>query len=139
MAEKKILDGNSIRKEYPLLSSQAARKLVYLDSAATSQKPKVVIDAITRFYSKENANVHRGIYALSAKATLDYEAARMKVARFSGAKTSEVVFTSGTTMSLNLVARSLLKNLKAGDEILLSLMEHHSNFVCWQQLAKERG
>jgi cysteine desulfurase / selenocysteine lyase len=113
--------------------------LVYLDSAATTQKPQVVIDRLVKYYQEENANVHRGIYTLSQISTMEYEKAHKIVADFIGAKFEEIVFTKGTTEGLNLLADSLGKTLQKGDEIVLTVMEHHSNLVPWQQLAKEKG
>jgi cysteine desulfurase / selenocysteine lyase len=114
-------------------------EVVYLDSSATSQKPKQVIEAINEFYEKSNANVHRGIYDLSVEATQMYDQSRRKVANFINAQFEEIIFTRGTTDGLNLLASSLGKNLVQGDEIVLTEMEHHSNLVPWQQLAKEKN
>jgi cysteine desulfurase / selenocysteine lyase len=136
------LDVESIRKEFPILETQAHGKpLVYLDSANTSQKPRQVVDRVVRFYETENANVHRGVYELSEKATAAYEAARASCARFIGApNTRSVVFTKGTTESINLVRYTWGRtNVRAGDEILLTEMEHHSNLIPWQLLAQEVG
>src|SRR6266550_4604011 len=115
--------------------------LVYLDSAATSQKPQTVIDAVSQFYSTQNANIHRGIYDLSQSATDHFENTRKKVADFIGAKdASEIIFTSGATEAINYVAFGWArKYLKKDDVIVLSEMEHHSNIVPWQQLEKEIG
>jgi len=135
------LNVRKIRTDFPILKRRMGGKpLVYLDSAATSQKPKPVIDAIRRFYSEYNANVHRSVHRLSEEATIAFEQSREKFARFIGAKTSkEIVFVRNATEALNLVvfgwARS---NLKPGDHVLLTEMEHHSNIVPWQILAKER-
>jgi cysteine desulfurase/selenocysteine lyase len=131
-----------VREEFPLLSQRMHGKpLVYLDSAATSQKPRVVLDALRRYYEETNANVHRGIYAIAEEATRQYEEARAKVAAFVGAsRPEEIVFTRGTTEAINLVASSWGRaNVGAGDEILLTEMEHHSNIVPWQLLAAEKG
>jgi cysteine desulfurase / selenocysteine lyase len=127
------------RADFPLLAAQPA--LHYLDSAATSQKPQVVLDAITAFYSTANANPHRGAYALSAAATDAYHDARATVARFLGAAdTDTLVFTRGTTESMNLVANAWGRvHVQAGDEIVITALEHHANFVPWQQLAKSSG
>ncbi|MCJ7801082.1 MAG: cysteine desulfurase [Candidatus Marinimicrobia bacterium] len=129
---------NKIRSDFPIF---ADKSLVYLDSAATTQKPQQVINSISDFYSTSYANVHRGIYDLSIKATEAYHSARLKVANF--INTSDwrsIVFTSGTTESINLVAYSWArKNLKNGDEILITEMEHHSNIVPWQLVAEETG
>ena len=127
-----------IKQDFPIFKNYP--KLVYLDNAATTQKPKAVIDAITKHYEKNNANIHRGIYKLSEQATEAYEAARIKVAKFIGAESPEqIIFTKNATEAINLVVYSFArKNLKAGDEILLTLMEHHSNIVPWQMAAKEK-
>jgi cysteine desulfurase/selenocysteine lyase len=130
------------KSEFPILSRAFYDKpLAYLDSAATSQKPQCVIDAISRYYSHGNANVHRGIYALSEEATKAYEAARKAVRSFINAqKSAEVIFTKGTTESINLVASSYGQAfVKTGDEIVISVMEHHSNIVPWQLLCERTG
>ncbi len=135
-------DVEQYRKDFPILSAQVNGKpLIYLDNAATSQKPKVVIDAVSRYYSSENANIHRGIYSLSEKATRLYEEARVKVRDFIGAReASEIIFVRGATEGINLVAQSWGRTfLKRGDEILISAMEHHSNIVPWQVLTQELG
>jgi len=131
-------DINKIRSDFPIFSDKS---LVYLDSAATTQKPQQVIDAVSDFYSNYNANVHRGIYELSMKATEAYEFARQKIAKFINAPDwRSIVFTGGTTESINLIAYSWArKNLRKGDEILITEMEHHSNIVPWQLVAKEIG
>ena len=131
-------DVNKIRSDFPIFNDKS---LVYLDSAATTQKPKQVIDAVSDFYSNYNANVHRGIYELSMKATEAYHAARQKVANFINAKDwRSIIFTGGTTESINLIAYSWArKNLQKGDEILITEMEHHSNIVPWQLVAEEIG
>jgi cysteine desulfurase/selenocysteine lyase len=130
-----------IREDFPILSRKVhGRRLVYLDNAATTQKPRQVIEALTRFYENSNANVHRGIHALSEEATALYEAVREKAARFLGAEDPRsIVFTRNTTESLNLIAYAWTRRLKEGDEILLSESEHHSNLVPWIMAAKERG
>ncbi len=130
-----------VRSDFPLLQrSVDGRPLVYLDSAATSQKPRVVLEALRRYYEEYNANVHRGLYRIAEQATLAYEEARAKVARFLGARPEEVVFTRGTTESVNLVAYAYGDAfVREGDEILLTEMEHHSNLVPWQRLAERRG
>jgi cysteine desulfurase/selenocysteine lyase len=117
------------------------RPLVYLDNAATSQKPRQVIDAISRFYTSENANIHRGLHYLSERATSAYDAAREKVARFLGAGSpSEIVFTRGTTEAINLVAQSWGRsNLRPGDDVLVTEMEHHANLVPWQVVCEQTG
>lgn len=128
----------NVKKDFPIFNRKFnGKKLVYLDSAATSQKPKSVIDTIKDFYENHNSNIHRGIYKLSVEATKMYEDAHQKVSKFINADFEEVVFTKNTTESINLVAYSwCLKNLNKDDEILLTEMEHHSNLVPWQQIAK---
>lgn len=131
-----------IRRNFPLLRQQVHGKpLVYLDNAATTQKPQVVIDTLSQYYATENANVHRGIHALSEQATQRYEGAREKVRRFLHAKdTQEIIFVRGTTEAINLVAQSYGRTfLSAGDEIVISAMEHHSNIVPWQILCEQIG
>ncbi len=131
------------KKDFPILSTKTRHQktMVYLDSAATSQKPKVVIDALSDFYATQNANIHRGVYELSEKATLAYEDSRQEIAKFIGSKIPEyLVLTHGATESINLVAHAYLRNeVQAGDEIILSVMEHHANIVPWQMLAEEKG
>jgi cysteine desulfurase / selenocysteine lyase len=132
----------TIRDDFPILRQRVNGKpLVYLDSAATSQKPRQVIETLVRYYEEYNANVHRGVYSIAERATAEYEAAREKVARFVGAGgPEEIVFTRNVTEALNLVAYSWGRtHVGPGDEILLTEMEHHSNLVPWQFLAKERG
>lgn len=128
-------------KDFPILRKKIyGKKLVYLDNASTTQKPKKVIDAIVNYYENSNSNVHRGIYFLSSKATDEYERARIKVQKFLNAKKSEeIVFTSGATEAINLVASSYGRFIKSGDEILISEMEHHSNIVPWQILCEEKN
>ena len=136
------LNVTKIRTDFPILKRKIAGKpLVYLDNAATSQKPKAVIAAIDRYYREYNANVHRGVHRLSEEATIAFEQSREKFARFIGAKTSkEIVFVRNATEALNLVALTWARaNLRSGDRILLTEMEHHSNIVPWQMLAKEKG
>ncbi len=136
------LDVERLREDFPILSQRVRGKpLVYLDNAATSQKPRVVIDAVSRFYSAENANIHRGVHYLSERATVAYDAARERVARFLNASSArEIVFTRGTTEGINLVAQSWGRSaLGPGDEILITGMEHHSNIVPWQLLAAQTG
>jgi len=128
-----------IREDFPILKRQVNDKpLVYFDSAATSQKPIVVIDAIDRYYREYNANIHRGIHKLAEEATLAYEGAREKVAKFVNAKrTEEIIFTRNATEAINLVAYSWGRaNIGKGDKIVLTIMEHHSNIVPWQLLAQ---
>ncbi|HSG09971.1 MAG TPA: SufS family cysteine desulfurase, partial [Longimicrobiales bacterium] len=136
------LDVAALRSQFPALHQEVnGRPLVYLDNAATSQKPQAVLDVLAHYYAADNANVHRGIHELSRRATEGYEDARSKVARFiNAAEPSEVVWTRGTTEAINLVANAWgLSNVQEGDEILLSVMEHHSNLVPWQLLARRKG
>jgi len=136
------LNLDALRGEFPALDQEInGHELVYLDNAATTQKPRVVIDAIRRFYERDCSNVHRGVHALSQRATIAYESSRTRVKAFLGAADSrEIVFTRSTTEAINLVASSFLKpRIKAGDEILISEMEHHSNIVPWQLLREETG
>ena len=136
------IDIHRLRADFPILDQQVnGRRLVYLDSAATSQKPRPVIDAITRYYETSNANIHRGVHTLAVRATDQYEAARGRVAGFIGAsEPGSVVFTRNTTEAINLVARSWGdEHIGEGDEIVLTLMEHHSNIVPWQLLARRKG
>ncbi len=138
-----MLDVERIRKDFPILerTMRDGKPLVYLDSTATSQKPRQVIDALTEFYEQHNANVHRGVYELAEEATAAYEGAREKVARFLNAPDPRsIVFTRGTTESVNLVAHGWgRKFLREGDEIVLTEMEHHSNIVPWQLCARDTG
>ncbi|KAA8750263.1 cysteine desulfurase [Paenibacillus sp. UASWS1643] len=132
----------SIREQFPILHQEInGHPLVYLDSAATSQKPHAVIEAVKHYYEYENSNVHRGVHTLGSRATDAYEGAREKVAKFINARrTQEIIFTRGTTTALNLVASSYARaNCKEGDEIVITQMEHHSNLIPWQQVAKETG
>ncbi|HET9466094.1 MAG TPA: cysteine desulfurase [Gemmatimonadales bacterium] len=136
------MDVARIRDDFPILQRQVrGNPLVYLDNAATSQKPQVVIDTITRFYAAENANIHRGVHYLSEHATAAYDEAREKVARFLNAQSSrEIIFTRGTTEGINLVAQSYGRtNLKPGDDIVITTMEHHSNIVPWQLACEQTG
>ncbi len=131
-----------IRRDFPILSRVIDGKpLCYLDNAATSQRPKKVVDAISKFYLETNANVHRGVYHLSQEATDAFESVRSKVVRFLGASSErEIIFTKGTTEAINLIASSFGEsNIQAGDVIAVTRMEHHANFVPWQQLAKRKG
>ena len=135
-------DVSRIREDFPILRQRIRGKpLVYLDNAATSQKPQVVIDAITRFYTAENANIHRGVHYLSERATVAYDEAREKVARFLNASSSrEIIFTRGTTDGINLVAQAYGRtHLKPSDDIVITAMEHHSNIVPWQLLCEQTG
>jgi cysteine desulfurase/selenocysteine lyase len=139
--ELKPFNVREIREEFPALRQQIyGKNLIYFDNGATSQKPKLVLDAINLFYSKENANIHRGVHYMSQKATTEYEAARQRIQRYLGArKSEEIIFTKGTTDSINLVAYSFGLSLSAGDEVLISAMEHHSNIVPWQMLCERQG
>ncbi len=135
-------DVERVRKEFPVLEREVHGKpLAYLDNAATSQKPRAVIEALTHYYSRYNANIHRGVHTLSEEATAGYEAARAKVRDFIRAPSSEeIVFTRGTTEAINLVAQSYLRpRLREGDEILISQLEHHSNIVPWQLVREQTG
>jgi cysteine desulfurase / selenocysteine lyase len=135
-------DVYTARAEFPILAQQVhGKRLVYLDNAATTQKPRAVLDALTRYYTVDNANVHRGVHLLSARATNAFEDARQKVARFLGAEAShEIVFTRNATEAVNLVAQAWGRaNVSAGDEVLISAMEHHSNIVPWQLLCEQTG
>jgi len=136
------IDIQKVRADFPILRQEVHGKpLVYLDNAATSQKPRVVIEALTRYYERSNANIHRGVHYLSERATEDYEAARGIAAGFLGAaQSSEIVFVRGATEAINLVAQTFGRTrVGAGDEILLTTMEHHSNIVPWQMLCQEKG
>ncbi len=136
------IDWKTIREDFPILREQAhGHPLIYFDSAATSQKPRAVIEALRNFYEHENANVHRGLHTLSSRATEAYEKARQRVADYIGATSpDEIVFTRGTTESINLVAQAWGgKFIREGDVILLTVMEHHSNLVPWQLLAERTG
>jgi len=137
-----MYDVNTVRADFPILSREVNGKpLVYLDNGASAQKPQVVIDAVTRGYAEEYANVHRGLHYLSNLATDKYEAVRGVIARFLGAKDpDEIVYTTGTTMGINMVAYGwAMPQLQAGDEILLSVMEHHANIVPWHFLRERQG
>ncbi|HET8713565.1 MAG TPA: aminotransferase class V-fold PLP-dependent enzyme, partial [Gemmatimonadales bacterium] len=137
-----MLDTAKIRPEFPILEKlENGKRLVYLDNAATSQKPRKVIDALVHYYSFHNANVHRGAYALAVEATEAYETARTAVSRFVNAWSREsVVFTRGTTESINLVAGSWGRaNVGRGDTVVVTAMDHHSNIVPWQILCQEKG
>ena len=136
-----VLDIAAIRADFPILSRQVhGRPLVYLDNAATTQKPRQVIDALVDYYSNTNANIHRGLHTLAEEATAAYELTRQKTADFIGAASPrEVVFTRNTTESLNLLAYTLGARLRPGDEIILSALEHHSNLVPWQLVTQRSG
>jgi cysteine desulfurase / selenocysteine lyase len=136
------MDVKSIRQMFPILDQEVnGHQLVYLDSSATSQKPISVIEAVENYYRKDNANVHRGVHTLGSRATDQYEGAREKVRRFINARsTAEVIFNRGTTTGINTVALSYARaNLKPGDEVLITPMEHHSNIIPWQQAVKATG
>ena len=136
------LDAAQVRKDFPVLHQLVNGKpLVYLDNGATSQKPQCVIDALVRYYTTDNANVHRGVHTLSQRATDDYENARSKIRSFlNAASDQEIIYTKGTTESINLVAQTFgRQNIGPGDEIIVSNMEHHSNIVPWQILCEEKG
>ncbi|MBI2067343.1 MAG: cysteine desulfurase [Deltaproteobacteria bacterium] len=137
-----MFDGEKIRRDFPILTQKINGKpLVYLDSAATSQKPKMVLEAIRHYYEADNANIHRGVHTLSERATRAFEEARNKVQKFVGAKEGrEIIFVRGTTEGINLVASTFGRTrIQAGDEILISTLEHHSNIVPWQILCQEKG
>ncbi|MED1151070.1 cysteine desulfurase [Bacillus paralicheniformis] len=136
------MNAKDIREQFPILSQQVnGHDLVYLDSAATSQKPRVVIETLDEYYNSYNSNVHRGVHTLGTKATDGYEGAREKVRKFINAKSmQEIIFTRGTTTALNMVALSYARaNLKPGDEIVITPMEHHANIIPWQQAVKATG
>lgn len=136
-----MLDIQKIRADFPILSQKVNGKpLVYFDNGATSQKPQVVIDAVSKYYSEINANIHRGVHTLSQLATDAYEASRLKIHKHINAEFShEVLFTAGTTHGINLVSNGFSSILKAGDEVLVSALEHHSNIVPWQMLCEKTG
>jgi cysteine desulfurase/selenocysteine lyase len=139
---KTTLDVKAIKGQFPILDQEVnGHRLVYLDNAASSQKPRAVIEAVARYYERDHANVHRGIHELSTRATRAYEGARARVAAYiRAAEPAEVVFVRGTTEAINLVASAWgLQNLREGDEILLTVLEHHSNIVPWQLLAARVG
>lgn len=137
---KRKFSVREIREDFPALRQLVyGKNLIYFDNGATSQKPQYVLDAINRYYSKDNANIHRGVHHLSQKATSDYEAARKYIANYLNANSSdEIIFTKGTTDGINLVAYSFGELLKEGDEIIISTMEHHSNIVPWQMLCQRK-
>ncbi len=131
---------NKIKKDFPILKRKInGKRLIYLDSAATSLVPSKVINRIKYFYENQKSNVHRGVYTLSEESTLAYEEARKKVANFINASTEEIIFTKNATESLNILAYSLIQQLKKDDEVLISEIEHHSNLVNWQQLCKRNN
>ncbi len=136
-----VLDILSIRKDFPILNRKVhGQPLVYLDNAATSQTPTMVIDAIVDYYKRYNSNIHRGVHTLSQEATDVYEEARQKIQKhFNARKSHEIIFTPGTTFGINLVANGFASLLQAGDEIIVSALEHHSNIVPWQMLTERTG
>lgn len=139
---KKTFDVDRIRKDFPVLETSVnGRPLVYLDNAATSQKPRQVIDALSDYYQEYNSNIHRGVHYLSQKATDAYEESRSKIKEFiNAAKSEEIVFVRGATEAINLVAQTFGKaNIQRGDEVLITALEHHSNIVPWQIICDERG
>lgn len=135
-----MLNPNIIRKEFQIFYPEQSRRVIYFDNAATTQKPAFIAKKLARHYASSHANVHRGVYRLAEKATQEFEASRQKIADFISAKSAkEVIFTRGATEAINLVAYSLGRTLKRGDRILTCLSEHHSNFVPWLRLVKEKG
>lgn len=136
-----MINSQELKKDFPILDQLVHDEgYTYLDNAATSQKPKQVLDRIRRYYDYDNANVHRGVHTLAERATRDYEASRQKVANFINTNSSkEIVFTRGTTTSLNWVAQFAKQILKPGDEVLISIMEHHANLIPWQEVCRQAG
>lgn len=136
-----MLDATQIRQDFQILDQNVNDEpLVYLDNAATTQKPQAVLDALATYYHEDNANVHRGVHTLAERATAKYEASREKVRRFINARsTKEILFTRGTTTGLNLVAKFAEQVLEPGDEVLISIMEHHSNIIPWQEACRKTG
>lgn len=136
-----MIDVEKIRKDFPILDQIVNDEpLVYLDNAATTQKPKAVLEAVNRYYQEDNANVHRGVHTLAERATASYEAARETVRRFINASsTKEILFTRGTTTGLNWIGRFAEEILEEGDEVLISIMEHHSNILPWQEACRKTG
>ncbi|MFQ3341183.1 MAG: cysteine desulfurase/selenocysteine lyase, partial [Flavobacteriaceae bacterium] len=136
-----MFDVNQVRKDFPILSrSINGQPLVYLDNAATSQTPKQVVEVITDYYYRYNANIHRGVHKLSQEATDAYEKARATIqTHFNVAHSHEIIFTSGTTESINIIAAGYASILKKGNELLISALEHHSNIVPWQMLCEKTG
>jgi cysteine desulfurase/selenocysteine lyase len=142
LGSRRQFDVLEIRKQFPILSTRVnGNPLVYLDNGATTQKPRAVIDAVSRYYESENANIHRGVYHLSQLATEKYEQTRRALSNFINAHDErEIIYTRGTTEGINLVAASFGRStLRAGDEIVVSAMEHHSNIVPWQILCEQTG
>src|SRR5437667_11902874 len=141
-SRKKMIDWESLRADFPILHQKVhGHPLIYFDNAATSQKPRAVIEALRKYYERDNANVHRGIHELSNRATAAFEAARTRAAAFINARSAdEIVFTRGTTEGINLVATAWgSKNIKAGDKILLTELEHPRKLVPWPLLAERNG
>ena len=140
-SNKNIFNIEEIRKDFPILDQEInGAPLIYFDNAASTQKPKAVIDAIKSYYENDHSNVHRGVHSLSIRATDLYEASRKKVADYINANsTDEIIFTKGTTDSINLIASSLTKSIQPSDEIVITTMEHHSNIVPWQELCRRTG
>ena len=136
-----MIDFAALRKEFPILDQEVHGKpLVYLDNAATTQKPQAVIDAIVHYYGRINSNVHRGVHTLSQRATDAFEATRGKLQKLvNAAHEHEIIYTTGTTGSINLVAHGFRSLLGPGDEVVVSQLEHHSNLVPWQMLAQHTG
>lgn len=134
-----MINPKLIKKDFPIFNQPDGKQIIYLDNASTSQKPESVIAALNGYYREYNANVHRGVYALAELATERYEAARQRIARALNAHSDEIIFTRGTTDSINAVASMLSNHITAGDEIVVTELEHHSNFVPWQRLAQARG
>jgi cysteine desulfurase/selenocysteine lyase len=131
-----------IRAQFPILHQQVnGKQLIYFDNAATTQKPSMVVEAISNYYNQYNANIHRGIHALAEKATAAYEETRLEIQKFLNApEAEEIIFTSGTTSGINLVSNGYgRKFLQPGDEVLISEMEHHANIVPWQMICQEKG
>ncbi len=142
LSESGSFDVEKVRADFPILQQKArGHKLIYLDSAATAQKPRVVIDAIVHYYERDNANIHRGVHYLSERATEQFEAAREAVRRFlHAARAAEIIFVRSATEAINLVAQTYGRvHVNAGDEVLITAMEHHSNIVPWQMLCEEKG
>jgi cysteine desulfurase/selenocysteine lyase len=142
LKESRTFDVNQIRKDFPILSASVnGHPLVYLDNAATSQKPTIVINALSDYYQEYNSNIHRGVHYLSQKATDAYEGSRSKIRQFINAgRLEEIIFVRGTTEAINLVAQTYgRKNIRSGDEVLITALEHHSNIVPWQMICEEKG
>ena len=139
--KKNTFDFNKIRKDFPILDQEInGSKLIYFDNAASTQKPKSVIKSIKQYYESDHSNVHRGVHTLSIRATEGYEKSRETVSQFVNAKHDhEIIFTKGSTESINLVANAITNQINNNDEILISAMEHHSNIVPWQELCKRTG